>query len=125
MNIKSRSEFLGGWKACRLHVLRKEPFGCRSFSEFARRIQEAFRELGIGIVRFESMNLEQGLFILTVYEDLDCSGLSKVGYGACTYDEGLISGLLESFAGSAYKVTEVDCWGAGDRTCRIMALKVV
>jgi uncharacterized protein len=92
-----------------------------SFNEFVKNLQEALRELGIGILRVEEADLEKGSFILTVSEDLDCSGLPELGYEICTYDEGFICGLLESFTGSAFKVKEVDCWCTGDRTCRFTA----
>jgi hypothetical protein len=93
----------------------------KDFNEFIKNLQETFRELGIGILRIEEADLGKGSFILTVSEDLDCSGLPELGYQICTYDEGFISGLLESFTGSAFKVKEVDCWCTGDRTCRFTA----
>jgi hypothetical protein len=93
----------------------------KDFNEFIKNLQETFRDLGIGILRVEEADIEKGSFILTVSEDLDCSGLPEQGYQICTYDEGFISGLLESFTGSAFKVKEVDCWCTGDRTCRFTA----
>ena len=93
----------------------------KDFNEFIKNLQETFRDLGIGILRVEEADFEKGSFILTVSEDLDCSGLPEQGYQICTYDEGFISGLLESFTGSAFKVKEVDCWCTGDRTCRFTA----
>jgi predicted hydrocarbon binding protein len=59
--------------------------------------------------------------VLTVSEDLDCSGLPETGDEICTYDEGFISALLESFTGIPFHVEEVDCWCTGDRTCRFEA----
>lgn len=93
----------------------------KDFNEFVKNLQETLRDMGIGILRIEEADLEKGSFVLTVSEDLDCSGLPEMGYEICTYDEGFISGLLESFTGSAFKVKEVDCWCTGDRTCRFSA----
>lgn len=93
----------------------------KDFNGFVKSLQETLRELGIGILRVEQADLEKGSFILSVSEDLDCSGLPELGYEICTYDEGFISGLLESFSGSPFKVKEVDCWCTGDRTCRFTA----
>jgi predicted hydrocarbon binding protein len=59
--------------------------------------------------------------VMTVSEDLDCSGLPDLGYEACTYDEGFLEALLEGFTDKKYKVKEVDCWCTGDRTCRFLA----
>jgi len=91
------------------------------FNEFIRNLQSTLREMGIGVLKVEKADLEKGSFVLTVSEDLDCSGLPELDYEICVYDEGFISGLLESFAGKQFKVKEVDCWCTGDRTCRFTA----
>lgn len=90
-------------------------------SEFVRKVQQALREMRIGILRVEQANLDQGMLVLTVDEDLDCSGLPETGMEICKFDEGLISGLLESYMGKPFNVTEVDCWCTGTRTCRFVA----
>lgn len=84
-------------------------------------LQELLKELGIGILRVEQADMDKGQLILTVSEDLDCSGLPEQGFEICTYDEGFISSLLESFTGIPFTVKEVDCWCTGDRTCRFHA----
>ena len=63
-------------------------------------------------------------FTVAVAEDLDCSGLPEKDYEFCTYDEGFIAALLESFSGKKFLVKEVDCWCTGDRTCRFTARAV-
>lgn len=79
------------------------------------------KEMGIGLLRMEQADLEEWKFVLTVSEDLDCSGLPETGHGGCVYDEGFISGLLEAFSGRNFRVREIDCWCTGDRTCRFSA----
>jgi uncharacterized protein len=91
------------------------------FGDFVNALQEKLREGAIGILRMEKADIENGSFVLTVEEDLDCSGLPEIGYEVCTYDEGFIAGLLESYTGKMFKVKEVDCWCTGDRTCRFTA----
>lgn len=91
------------------------------FSEFVRRLQEAFLEMRMGILRFEESDLEGGRFVLTLEEDLDCSGLPELDFETCKYDEGFLGGVLGAFTGQTYRVTEVDCWCTGDRTCRFVA----
>jgi len=93
----------------------------KDFNQFIKSLQETLRDMGIGILRVEEADMEKGSFVLTVSEDLDCSGLPELGYEICTYDEGFIAGLLESFSGTPFKVKEVDCWCTGDRTCRFTA----
>ncbi|CQR74634.1 V4R domain protein [Sporomusa ovata DSM 2662] len=93
-------------------------------NEFVRQLQVALKELGIGILRVEKADTENGEFILTVAEDLDCSGLPELDYEICTYDEGFITSLFECFSGTQYHVKEIDCWCTGDRTCRFIAKAV-
>ncbi|TWH45875.1 V4R domain-containing protein [Sporomusa sp. KB1] len=92
-----------------------------NFSDFIKSLQLILADKGIGILRIEEADHEQGKFVLSISEDLDCSGLPELDYEICVYDEGFISGLLESFTGEKFKVKEVDCWCTGDRTCRFVA----
>jgi len=91
------------------------------FSDFVKELQHILREMGIGVLRIEKADLEKGSFVLTVSEDLDCSGLPELDYEICVYDEGFIAALMESFTGKQFKVKEIDCWCTGDRTCRFTA----
>lgn len=90
-------------------------------NDFVRQLQEAFRDMGIGILRIEQADMDKGEIVLTVSEDLDCSGMPELGYERCTFDEGFIAALLESFSGKQFVVKEIDCWCTGDRTCRFSA----
>jgi predicted hydrocarbon binding protein len=90
-------------------------------NDFVRTLQKILRDLGVGIMRVESADEEKGSFVITMSEDLDCSGLPELDYEVCVYDEGFIAGLMESFTGKKFKVKEVDCWCTGDRTCRFTA----
>jgi predicted hydrocarbon binding protein len=95
--------------------------GIEKFDDFIRRLEESLSKMTIGILRVEKADIETGSFVITVSEDLDCSGLPELDYEICTYDEGFIAGLLESYTGVPFKVKEVDCWCTGDRTCRFTA----
>ncbi len=88
------------------------------FDDFIAELQKSLRELRIGILRIESFDGESGAFTLTVGEDLDCSGLPPTNEVVCNYDEGFLSGILETYTGHPYHVREVDCWASGDRVCR-------
>lgn len=92
-----------------------------SLDSFVRRLQEVLREMSIGIFRVEKASLEEGELVVTISEDLDCSGLPELDYEICVYDEGFISALVESFTGRPFQVKEIDCWCTGDRTCRFWA----
>jgi predicted hydrocarbon binding protein len=92
-----------------------------NINDFVKQLQGVLKDLGIGILRIEEADQEKGVFILTVSEDLDCSGLPELDYEICIYDEGFITALMESFTGRKFKVKEVDCWCTGERTCRFSA----
>lgn len=92
--------------------------------DLVARLQAVLRDLGMGILRVERLDMESGELQLTVSEDLDCSGLPELDYQVCVYDEGFIAALLESFTGKRFTVKEVDCWCTGDRTCRFSATEV-
>lgn len=93
-----------------------------NLAEFVRKLQDVLLDLGIGILRLEEEDLANGRLVLTVSEDLDCSGLPDLSYEICTYDEGFIAALLEGFTGTKFRVKEIDCWCTGDRTCRFLAI---
>ena len=79
-------------------------FHIKDFNEFIKSLQSTLKEMGVGILRVEKADVKQGSFVLTVSEDLDCSGLPELHYEICKYDEGFIAGLLESFTGYEFKV---------------------
>ena len=93
----------------------------KDFDSFIKGLQITLQEMKIGILRVEKSDLAKGQFVITVSEDLDCSGLPELDYEICKYDEGFIAGLLESYSRKSFKVKEVDCWCTGDRTCRFKA----
>ncbi|MDR1648850.1 MAG: 4-vinyl reductase [Synergistaceae bacterium] len=88
------------------------------FDNFIASLQKTLQELKIGILRMEAFDPGTGDIVLTVGQDLDCSGLPVTNENVCNYDEGFISGILESYTGKKYNVREVDCWADGDRVCR-------
>ncbi|MDR3307727.1 MAG: 4-vinyl reductase [Coriobacteriales bacterium] len=85
---------------------------------FIANLQKALEDLKIGILRMEVFDPETGNLVLTVGQDLDCSGLPVTDETVCNYDEGFIAGILETYTGTKYDVREVDCWANGDRVCR-------
>lgn len=106
------------------HFYRNVVAPVTDLSEFLRKVTDLLRELGIGILRVEKSDPAAGEMVLTVSEDLDCSGLPELDYEVCTYDEGFIAGLMESFTEKRWVVKEIDCWCTGGRTCRF-SLKAV
>jgi uncharacterized protein len=107
------------------HFFAEEVIGTvSSLGEFMNKLTAALEEYSIGILRIEQAEPDEGHFVLTVSEDLDCSGLPISGYEVCVYDEGFVASLLEWGTGAEWNVKEVDCWCTGDRTCRFDAKAV-
>ena len=89
---------------------------------FLSQLTTALSDFKIGILRMEAMDPETGKLLLTVGQDLDCSGLPVTDETVCHYDEGFVAGLLNAYTGIVYDVKEIDCWSNGDRVCRFDAM---
>lgn len=89
-----------------------------SFNVWLADLQKKLRELKIGILRVERFDEATGEIVLTVSEDLDCSGIPVTNENVCIYDEGFLSGVLGAYTGKRYDVREIDCWANGNRICR-------
>jgi predicted hydrocarbon binding protein len=94
-----------------------------SVDEFVSKTQKLLKEKKLGILRVEEALLDQGKILLTVDEDLDCSGLPELDYETCIYDEGFIAALFQSFTQQVWSAKEIDCWCTGARTCRFLVTK--
>ncbi len=88
------------------------------FNNFIAQLQQTLKEQKIGILRVEEVDLDKMTMVLTVAEDLDCSGLPPTDEVVCQYDEGFIAGILEAYTGKKFRAKEIDCWANGDRVCR-------
>lgn len=89
--------------------------------DFIKRLGQSLLDQRVGLLQLESADPQGGRFVLTIAEDLDCSGLPQLERTSCSFDEGFIAALLESFDGCRYVVREVDCWTNGARICRFVA----
>lgn len=87
-------------------------------NKFIARLHEVLEEMSIGLLRVENLDPENMNLIVTMSEDLDCSGLPVDGYTVCDYDEGFLAGIFKVYTGKDFEVKEIDCWSTGDRTCR-------
>lgn len=88
--------------------------------EFVSKAQEVLKKMRIGVMRIEEAALEEGRCVLTIDEDLDCSGLPEIETEICIYDEGFVAALFEGYTGTSWSAKEIDCWCTGARTCRFL-----
>ena len=95
--------------------------GVNNMNDLIKNIAKLFNQFNIGIFRIEASDEKQGIFEFSVHEDLDCSGTSVTNETKCQFDEGLITGILESFYGKEVDVVEDECWGTGAKACRFRA----
>ena len=89
--------------------------------QFFEHLQTTLSQYEMGILRCEQFDAESGTIILTISEDLDCSGLPIIGDTVCHYDEGFLKGILTCYTKHNYCVREIDCWATGSRVCRFEA----
>ncbi|MFV0314360.1 MAG: V4R domain-containing protein [Anaerotignum sp.] len=92
------------------------------FAEFIAHLQSVLEGSKIGILRVELYDEKTSKAIITIGEDLDCSGLPVTGETVCTYDEGFLAGILSLYTKKNYTVKEIDCWATGARVCRFEAV---
>jgi len=95
------------------------------FNAFIADLQKKLRIMKIGILKIEEADFERLNFIMTVAEDLDCSGLPVSDETVCDYDEGFIAGILNTYTGKSFEVKEIDCWASGGRVCRFVVTATV
>jgi len=95
-----------------------------SFSKFIARINELFFEYLIGVLRIEESDEEKMKFVITISEDLDCSGLPVLEVEVCDFDEGFFEGIFEYYTKDEFFAKEIDCWATGGRTCRFTVEKI-
>jgi len=87
-------------------------------NQFVAQMHAKLLEFSIGVLKVEKANPETMNLVVTVSEDLDCSGLPVQGTTVCDYDEGFIEGIFNVYTGRDFSVKEIDCWSTGERTCR-------
>lgn len=79
------------------HVLSRHD----DLGDFIAELQRVLREMRVGILRVEESDVVTGELVLTLAEDLDCSGLPESGEVVCTWEEGFLAGVFEVHAGRA------------------------
>lgn len=115
---KATELFRAAGKLAGIHFCKKYLNKNAELDVFISDLRRIFLELKIGDVRVESADLENFKIILTIAEDLDCSGLPVSEEEVCDYDEGFLAGVFLEYMDKEFEVREIDCWASGGRVCR-------
>ena len=95
-----------------------------SFKDFMTDLYKILYKLKIGILNVEHVDEDFNEIIITMADDLDCSGLPPTNEMICDFDEGFLEGILLQYTGDEYEVREINCWANGDRICRFRCKKI-
>lgn len=91
-----------------------------SEDKFFHQLQLVLYREKIGDIKIENRIENWKQMIITVANDLDCSGIKDEGKTLCQYDEGFFSGILYEYNQRIYSVSEIDCWANGAASCRFL-----
>jgi len=61
---------------------------------------------------------------INLYECIACSGIPNIGKAVCTFEAGLIAGVLEKLTGKNLRVVEKYCHGLGHSFCGFEVLYI-
>ena len=80
-------------------------------------IRDMLFKCRIGIFEVKQYDEATKTFTFVVKEDLDCSGMPIDGETKCSFDEGLLSGILSDYFKVEYETKEIGCWATGEKSC--------
>ena len=87
-------------------------------ADFIHELQRKLEIYKIGVLHMESIDNDENEIVLTVSQDLNCSGFPITKETMRTYTEGFLEGAIETYTGKPYNVTGINCWVSGVRMCR-------
>lgn len=75
------------------------------------------KDLKVGLFKVVSADPDNGRFVVAVDECVSCSGTPTIGETICSFEGGIIAGILKFFLKKEVKAVETKCWAKGDNTC--------
>lgn len=90
----------------------------KDLREFITQLQVMVKDLKIGVLDMEKINLEEKEFTFTMSEGLECSNTSELDFDVCTFNEGFIASIFECFTEVPFNVKEIDYVSRGSKNCR-------
>lgn len=86
---------------------------------YVGKIQQLCRQLCIGLVVPDKVDLSGGVLELRVDECVSCAGIHNVTAPICHFEAGMVGGIVKAFFNRNVKATETKCNALGDKTCLI------
>lgn len=86
---------------------------------YVGQIEQICKQLSIGFVVPEKVDLNAGVFELRVDECVSCAGIHGVTAPICHFEAGMVGGIFKTFFNRNVKATETKCNALGDKTCLI------
>ncbi len=115
---KSKEIFVAAGKLAGKEIFQNLIGEAADLSDLMKKVTNLFNDLKVSIFRVEKADEEKMEFVVTISEDLDCSGIPVDGETKCAWDEGMIAGILSRFLKVTTTVKEIDCWATGAGICR-------
>lgn len=96
-----------------------------TFEHFTESLAYAFRHMGIALIEVEMVGTGAWSFVVTLYEDMSCSGRNNSGDERCFYHEGFLAGIFEAYGHMEFEVRTVHNWTFIQRSCRFSVEAII
>ncbi|PPD49791.1 MAG: 4-vinyl reductase [Methylobacter sp.] len=91
----------------------------KDLDTYVGKIEQLCRQLSIGLVVPDKVDLNAGVLELRVDECVSCAGIHNVNSPICHFEAGMVGGIVKTFFNRNVKATETKCNALGDKTCLI------
>lgn len=86
---------------------------------YVGKIEQICRQLSIGLLVPDKVDLKAGILELRVDECVSCAGIHNVSAPICHFEAGMVGGIVKTFFNRNVRATETKCNALGDKTCLI------
>ncbi len=96
-----------------------KPSAGGDLGRYVELVHKLCRDLRIGTVVAEKVDLANGLIVLRVDECVSCAGIENAKVPICHFEAGMVAGIVRSFVDRPVKAMETRCHAIGDDTCGV------
>lgn len=91
----------------------------KDLESYVGKIEQICRQLCIGLLVPDRVDLSAGVLELRVDQCVSCAGIHNVSAPICHFEAGMVGGIVKSFFKRNVRATETKCNALGDKTCLI------